>query len=308
MIRMLSDFHFERPWWLLLLVPAVALWLLGRRSSDPAAKWRRIIAPELLTHLLAGRERRSWMVPNDWLLVVWVLGAVAIAGPAWERQPTPFADAPPPVVVVLKVTKSMNETDLAPTRLDRARQKLADLLSARGAAETGLVAYAGSAHTVLPPTADADVVLAMAKAVSPDIMPKDGDDLGAAIALADRLLAGNPRGGSILLMADTAAGEALGRLASAEARPAHEVIILALVPPDQGVGALEDVARTLNARLIPTTIDSSDVTEMAQRLESSSTADDVAGEGERWKDEGYWLTPLLALAAVVWFRRGWVLT
>ena len=35
---------------------------------------------------------------------------------------------------------------------------------------------------------------------------------------------------------------------------------------------------------------------------------DVAGEGQHWQEAGYWLTPLFALLALLWFRRGWVLT
>ena len=55
----------------------------------------------------------------------------------------------------------MTTPDLAPTRLDRARQKIADLLKLRDGMPAGLVAYSGSAHLVLPPTPDRDVVIGM---------------------------------------------------------------------------------------------------------------------------------------------------
>jgi Ca-activated chloride channel family protein len=299
----LAAFHFERPAWLLLLLPAAALWYLERRRSDEVLRWQRVIDPELLRHLLVGRERRSWFSPDAVLLAVWVLAAVAVAGPAWEREPSPFADAKPPVMVVLRVAPTMMTPDLAPTRLDRARQKLADLLTLREGASTGLVAYSGSSHLVLPPTPDAGVVLNLAQALSPEIMPREGDDIAGAAALADRVLAGGGHGGAILLMADTAT-DAAGGLGPI--RPGHPATVFALLPPGQDHGPLADVARALDADLIATTVDQADVEAVTRRLDRTGRAAEVAGEGQHWKEAGYWLTPLLALLTLLGFRRGWV--
>src|SRR5262249_62142463 len=88
-------------------------------------------------------------------------------GRGWQQAASPFAQAARPGMFVLKVTPSMLGRDLAPTRLDRAREKMADLLKLREGVPTGLVAYAGSAHLVLPPTPDAAVIAAMAAALAP---------------------------------------------------------------------------------------------------------------------------------------------
>ena len=55
---------FRAPALLFCLVPAVALWRLGRRFSDPAAKWRRVIDPELLPTSSSTTKSVSWMVPK----------------------------------------------------------------------------------------------------------------------------------------------------------------------------------------------------------------------------------------------------
>ena len=55
----LDQFHFLRPWW--LLVVPLALWLHFRlrRVFSAAAQWREAIAPHLLAHLMvAGRDAR----------------------------------------------------------------------------------------------------------------------------------------------------------------------------------------------------------------------------------------------------------
>ncbi|AZO76444.1 MULTISPECIES: VWA domain-containing protein [unclassified Bosea (in: a-proteobacteria)] len=305
MIEVLSAFHFERPLWLLALAPAIFLVWLEHRAADTAGRWRRVIDPELLKHLLVDSGRMSRITPNLLLLIGWTLSAIAVAGPAWQREPSPFADARPPVVVVLKVTPSMMTEDLAPTRLDRARQKLSDLLALREGAATGLIAYSGSSHVVLPPTPDGKVVLDLAKALEPGIMPREGDDLANAVAMARRILSGGGHGGSILVMADMVAGDQLSRLGDAAA---GESTILSLLPPDLDAASLSDAGRALGATVIAITPDQADITAIARRLDRVGRIAGVAGEGRHWQEAGYWLTPLLALFVLLWFRRGWVLT
>lgn len=301
----LSALHFERPFWLLAFVPAILLTLLGHRMADPASHWRHIIDPELLKYLLVENGPAARVTPNLLLMAAWAIGILAIAGPAWQREPSLFADSKPPVVVVLKVTQSMMTEDLAPTRLDRARQKLADLLALREGASAGLIAYSGSSHLVLPPTPDAKVVLDLAKALSPQIMPKEGDDLAGALSMAQRILAGNEHGGSILVMADTIAADQIPRLGKISGA---ESTLLALLPPNLDSSALSEAARSFGAALVATTPDQSDIAAVARRLDRVGRTGDVAGEGQRWQEAGYWLTPILALLALLWFRRGWVLT
>jgi Ca-activated chloride channel family protein len=304
MIEALSAFHFERPLWLLALAPALLLVLLEHRRADTVGRWRQVIDPELLKHLLVDNGSSSRIKPNAVLLVGWVLATLAVAGPAWQREPSPFADAKPPVVVVLKVTPSMTTEDLAPTRLDRARQKLSDLLALREGAATGLIAYSGSSHLVLPPTADGKVVLDLAKALSPGIMPREGDDLANAVAMARRVLAGGGHGGSILVMADTVAGDQLGRLGGSGTGGAT---ILSLLPPNLDATSIDDAARALGATVVATTPDQADVTALARHLDRVDRITGVAGEGQHWQEAGYWLTPIFALLVLLWFRRGWVL-
>lgn len=296
----LGNFHFERSLWLLAIFPAIGVWLAWRRLADPAWRWRGVIAPELLPHLMVGAEQRARMGPATWALLASIIAAIAVAGPAWRLAPSPFAEARPPVAVVLRAATSMQEDDLAPSRLDRARQKLADILAAREGAATALVAFAGSAHLVLPPTADSSVTLEMAKAISPQIMPRDGDDLAGALALANRALAGEADGGAILVLADE-----LPTLQKAAGAP---VVILALRPPGANLQDMQGAARQIDARLIPLTVDQTDVAAVVRALDAGDTARAAPGEGERWRDEGYWLVFPLALLTLLWFRRGWVLS
>jgi Ca-activated chloride channel family protein len=306
MTELPASFHLLRPWWLLLLLPAVALWWLQRRAADPARGWTQVIDPELLKRLIVGGEAARRVTPGAVLLLGWVLATIAAAGPTWRLQPSPFAAAQRPAMIVLKVTPSMLSTDLAPTRLDRAREKLADLLALREGAPTGLIAYSGSTHLVLPPTPDGDVVLTMAKALSPQIMPREGDRLAGAVALAAKILQDGGQGGSIVVFADTVAPDQLEPLRKDSTdTPVNLFAVSAYARgPDPSVKAAADA---LGGDLVAVTLGRADVTQVAHRLATGGTVANIAGEGQRWAEAGYWLTPVIVLLALGWFRRGWIL-
>jgi Ca-activated chloride channel homolog len=302
-----AEFHFLRPWALLLLVPAVLLWLAGRQSADTTRRWASVMDADLLKLLAVGGGGTRRLRPHDVLLAGWLVGTLAVAGPTWQRAPSPFADSTPPAMIVLKVTPSMTTPDLAPTRLDRARQKIADLLKARDGMAAGLIAYSGSAHLVLPPTPDRGVVLSLADALSSAIMPREGDRLADAVKLAARTLRDSGQGGSILVIADTAAP---GQAESLRGPSGGFPVILFAMAPAPAVAAdanLAAAATALDARLVLTTIDNEDVQTIAARLARAGAAPATPGEIERWQEAGWWLTPLIALLVLGWFRRGWVL-
>lgn len=304
MSAFLDNVHLLRPWALLLLVPAIVLWWLARDAADTTRRWSRVIDPELLKHLVVGGASAARLGPHHALLAGWIVCALAIAGPTWQREPSPFAEQAAPAMIVLKVAPSMTTPDLAPTRLDRARQKIADLLKLRDGMPAGLVAYSGSAHLVLPPTPDAAVVTGMADALSPAIMPREGDKLADAVALAAKVLREGGQGGSILVIADTVAP---GQAEALRATSHPPLVFFAMAPAAavEADAALAAAVSALDAREIVTTVDGADVAAIARRLAAAPGAP-VAGEAERWEEAGYWLTPLIALIALLWFRRGWV--
>ncbi|MDR6951175.1 Ca-activated chloride channel family protein [Ancylobacter sp. 3268] len=259
-----------------------------------------MIAPVLLRHLTLGGERRR-LSPENLLLAAWAIAIVAVAGPSWRQVPSPFAQAARPAMFVVKVTPSMLERDLAPPRLDRARQKMADLLKLREGAPTGLVAYAGSAHLVLPPTPDGEALNAMAGALAPDLMPRQGDALADAVKLAADALRRGGQGGSVLVFADAAPALANGAAAA-------PVTLYALHPPGRDADpSIAAAAAALHADVVNLTLDDGDVGALAHILATAGPPPPAPGEGERWEEAGYWLTPLLALLVLAWFRRGWVL-
>jgi len=301
MMAALADFHFIRPGALLFALLAIGLWLLWERHGDPLRGWREQIAPDLLAVLLVGnRTHRRCQALG--LLAAWLAATVAIAGPTWRLEPSPFADDATPLMIVLKADASMERPDPAPSRQERARLKIADLAEARKGQPLGLIAYAGSAHLVLPPTRDTTIVARMAAEVSPAIMPVPGDRLDLALGEAVRVLAEGQQGGSILVVADAVDTDPAA-LQAAQNKLSVALQFLAVNSPGSSQDeALRAGARTFGAAVVPIEADGSDITAILRRAARAPVAQH-GEQGAQWQEAGYWLVPLLCLVVLASFRR-----
>ncbi|WP_114238745.1 VWA domain-containing protein [Dyella sp. C9] len=324
-----QGFHFIRPLWL-LLVPAgpLLLWWWQRRN-DPLQRWKGMIAPHLLKHLVVG-DRDGWRLkPIHLVCAVLVLGAIACAGPTWELDPPPFAEDRAPMVVALDLSPAMNAIDVPPTRLERAKQKIRDLVALRAGGRTGLIVYTNSAHMVLPPTDDPALMELFLSAITTDLLPPKGQNASAALAMADRLLDAENDPGTIVFFTS---GFDDSQIPAFQAHRQHsrlQVLMLA-VGTTKG-GPLRGPNGSLSTNAQGATVDSRLDDAALQRLSSqahvplaSVTTDDadmrwVQREALhhlaivhdptstiRWKEYGYYLCYPLVLLALLWFRRGWM--
>lgn len=299
----MSEFHFLRPWWLLAVVPsALALWALWRKS-DHARSWGGVITPHLLPHLLVGKQHSISAKPLLFLGIGWSMAALALAGPTWKREPSPFADDTSVLVVVLKVTPSMQTPDIEPTRLARAVEKIHDILALRPGAKTALIAYSGSAHSVMPMTTDSSIITSFAAELEPTVLPVEGDVAAAALAKASAMIKRSGQPGWILWIADAAAETQLPLLEKSRGALAP-VSVLACATPGPEFDSLQKAAGTLDSSFIEVTPDDADVERLAKNTRFSPAAQ---ASGEHWQDAGYFLVPALCLLSLAWFRRGWVL-
>lgn len=301
----MDDFHFLRPFWLLVLLPALLIgWGLWR-NQNRIASWRQIIDPHLLAHLLVGEPKNRGIRPTQLLLVVWVIAAVALAGPAWRMEPSPFADDQAGLVVLLKVSETMLAGDVQPSRLERGKHKLRDLLELRKGSSTGLIVYSGSAHLVMPLTRDDRIISTMVEDLTPDLMPVDGDALVAALQLAGQMLSKSGVSGSVLVITDGVSPSQIQALSTMEL--AMPVQFLSMHPPNADIDSgLRSAATRLNAAVIKLTVDQADVEKAARGARSGLSVLTTTGDGARWQDAGYALLPLLAFVLLIWSRKGWI--
>lgn len=329
MIQALHAFHFLRPLWLLALLglPLATWWLVRADAGERALS--RLVDPALLPHLLAGQPvgRRA---ATGLLAAGWLLATLAFAGPTWSRRPqTLYADRAAQVIA-LNLSPRMLARDIAPSRLDRAKFKVRDLLRSNRDGQNALVAWSGEAFVVAPLTSDASSLDELLDALAPDTMPTEGDNATQAIEQGVKLIQqAKAGGGSVVLVTDRVDAGAAGAARQALAQGVR-VSVLGIgmstggpVPLDGGGflrdaqgnlemarrddAALAAVARAGGGVYQPATDDQRDVQALHAELPQSAQLAAGDARSEQWLDRGPWLLlPLLVIVALG-FRRGWLL-
>ncbi|UJJ33082.1 VWA domain-containing protein [Halopseudomonas maritima] len=280
--------HFLRPAWLLLLPPLLLLgWWLRRNSAR--ASWQRLIAPQLLPHLLVSGGRNSG--GNVMLLCILLLATLAAAGPSWDREAPPFAERQAPLLIALNLSSDMDQQERGVSRLERAKLKIHDLLAQRPGARHALLAYAGSAHLLLPPTDDATLFTLYLDSLSTELMPRLGRDTPALLQVMDQLQAESSQPYMrLLISADVEEG--------AEAALANSHSLLWVAGGDS-----DALSSRLDSPVVAMRNDDSDLPALLRALDASQRLARQDDPDSRWHDRGWWLLWPAALLLALRLRR-----
>lgn len=330
----MSDLHFLRPLWLWALLPlALLLWRLWRVDAERDA-WRGVIDRHLLPHLLVAGEGAAGHRPLVLLALGWLLTVVALAGPTWERLSQPLYEARQFRVIVLDLSPSMNATDLAPSRLARARFEVLDLLRQTDEGQTALLAYGAEPFVVAPLTTDAATIAAQVPSLDTGLLPVQGPrrtDLALDSAVDLLRQAGAPDGQVILLTDGLDHGDAALAAARRLQAGGYRLSVLgmgtrkggpvsgpdgsllkdargAILMPSLDADALNALAVAGGGRYVGATPDDRDIDTLRQGagVHSGEQSEKRHLEADQWREAGPWLLVLLLPLAALAFRRGWL--
>lgn len=323
--------HWQRPGWLLLL-PLLGwlLWQLWHRERR-SGRWQLLLPPAFQAALLSGGRTRNNRLPWIALGLAWLLACLALLGPSWQRVELASQKRADPLVVMLELTPAMLATDSSPNRLEQAKRKLLDLLQAREEAQTAIIVFAGSAHTLVPLSDDLATARNLLEALKPSLMPEPGHRADLAVDKALGLLEQGAQGqGNLLLIGSELSLDERSAIHSALGKRGERLRILgigtaqgapiqgengsflkdaqgAILVPRLDSAGLKRFAGELGGLYRTASLDDRDLRglgllEGAQSLRSDSEPTQLAA----WADQGHWLLlPLLLLAACAG-RRGWL--
>lgn len=331
----METFHFLRPAWLLALLPSAWLvWQLFRHRHH-ANIWSQVCDAHLLPSLLLGRESKHQRWPLYALALAWFLGITALAGPTWSQLPQPLFRIAHTRVFVLDLSKSMDATDLKPSRIARARFKLLDMLKQSREGQSALIAFAGDAFTVTPLTDDTETIVSLVPTLIPDLMPSQGSRVDTGLKLAAEVLnQSGARHGEVIVLTDGAENPETARESASDlAKNGHRVHIVAVGSPQGGPipvtggGFMKDskgaivipqvdysllqlIATAGAGQFTPLQTDDSDLRQVLVRPSRDATTQDENGNRRtaQWREEGPWLVLALLPFAAAAFRRGWLAT
>ncbi|HBA64827.1 MAG TPA: hypothetical protein DCZ48_01350 [Methylococcaceae bacterium] len=322
-------FHFIRPWWLLALIPWFAALVMTLRHKLQRGNWSTVCDEPLLPYILQDKvQNRGRMTLTAGALAA-LFTIFALAGPTWERLPSPVFRDDSALVICLDLSRSMDAADLKPSRLERARFKIADILKHRKDGQTALLVYAGDAFTVTPLTADTQTIASQLSALTTDIMPVQGSNTVAALNHATDLLkqAGMQKG-HILLVTDgadvdkteaavknlgayslsilgagTAEGAPIGAPGGGFVKDGQGNIVI----PKLNAGELKKLASLGNGIYRTISPNDSDIETLLSAFENRQVQSDAEGDDlllELWTERGPWLLLLILPLAALSFRKG----
>ncbi|TAN70215.1 MAG: VWA domain-containing protein [Methylobacter sp.] len=325
----ISDFHFIRPYWLLAVVPYLAILVLMLRNKLSQGNWSAVCDAALLPYILQEKAVNQSRWPLTTGAVAALLVIIALAGPTWERLPSPVFRNDSALVIALDLSSSMDAADIKPSRLIMARYKIADILKQRKDGQTALLVYAGDAFTVTPLTDDTETIDSQLSALNTDIMPSQGSDTALVLEKAvDLFKQAGLQTGRILLVTDGV--DVDKTLATVKSLDKYPLSILGVgtddgapialpeggfVKDEQGnivvaklnSGELAKLAQAGNGVYQTITANDADIQTVLANLDKSVQQQGKQNDNlllDQWADKGPWLLlPVLPLAALM-FRKG----
>ena len=192
--------YLREPLWLLLafaplLLVSVASVLKHKRANAYAE-------PKFNDWVLTAntREHKHRYRQLLFIQLAWLAFAIASAGP---RLPEKIHDTEQQynkdALVVLDVSLSMSARDLQPSRLERAKLELLDLVDRMENMRLGIVVYAAKPHLLTPPTSDKQVIKYYIQSLRTQLLPTEGSSTFAAMQYGIQRLALKQTGAIILV-------------------------------------------------------------------------------------------------------------
>lgn len=329
---MIENIHLLRPAWLLALLPlAFLVWrlLTVKRNSR---SWQAVVDSVLLPHLLSSTNSVRSNTHLYLISVIGLVSIVALAGPVWNRIERPVFKQQSALVIVLDLSRSMDSADIKPSRLTRARHKIADILTQRKEGQTALVVYAADAFSVVPLTDDGETINALLPGLTTDIMPTQGSRADQALIEAYGLFqnTGLLRGDILLVTDGLRPNESQVAEALLTENPGFRLSVLGIgtetggpIPTPNGgflkdsqgsiviaslaIGPMQALAAKGGGVFEMISANNDDVTNLLKAIERNPFEQVVIASdrsADVWQEQGPWLVlfllPLVALA----FRRG----
>ncbi len=328
----LAQLHFLRAGWFYAFIPLLMLLLLLLKKTQSNKKWRNIIDAQLQPFVLhpspLTKQRRY---PLLLTFIAASLCITALAGPTYKKLPQPVYREQSSLVVLLDLSQSMNATDIKPSRLQRAKLELLDILQARKTGQTALIVYAADAFVVTPLTDDNATIANLVPSLQTEMMPAQGSNLSRALSKTFSLFtqAGIIHG-DILVITDgihTRDEAAIEKVRSL----GHRLSIFGIgtaegspIPLDGGFlqdknGAIvipglqrEKLQRyALKGGGLYTGIaaNDDDINKLSALFQSSEVKQNTGNNdlnADIWQEEGHWLLLPLIFFAALWSRKGWI--
>jgi Ca-activated chloride channel family protein len=221
-----ADPHFAEPRWLWLAVLAPLMLVALQRYSAWARRKQlaQLAAPQFVKELIGSYSPARRAIKNMLLVLAAAGVGVALVRPQWGEQTEVSHLFGRDTLFILDCSRSMLSSDVAPSRLQRAKLAILDYVQRYGHGRVGLVAFAGEAFLQCPLTFDYGAFQETLMTVDDRTIPIPGTDIGRALDEAYRSVDKKERQKVFVVLTD---GEDLekGGVRTAEALAKEGVVV-----------------------------------------------------------------------------------
>ena len=174
--------NIEMLWWLVAIPVFVIAYIVYTKRKQ--RQLREFGDQELMAQLMpdASKSRPIWKF--SLMMIALVLLIIAAARPQYGQKENSIKRQGIEVMVALDISNSMLAEDVAPNRLDRAKQMLSKMIDNMVDDKVGLVVFAGDAFTQLPITCDYVSAKMFLNTITPSLIPTQGTAIGSALQTA----------------------------------------------------------------------------------------------------------------------------
>lgn len=253
-------FRFENPEYLWLLSVVVVLALIRFVTYfNQKKRLRKFGDPELIRQLMPNVSRWRPLVKFCLLELALTLVILMVARPQQANGISQEKRSGIEVVIAMDISNSMRAKDVSPSRLDRAKMMVENLVENFINDKIGLIVFAGDAFVQLPITSDYVSAKMFLSTIDPSMIVNQGTDIAGAIQMATQSFTQQEHvGKAIIVITD---GEDHEGGAVEAAKSAHEqgfnVYLLGIgstngspVPdPDTGNYMIDNQGNTVMSRL-----------------------------------------------------------
>jgi Ca-activated chloride channel homolog len=174
--------HIELIWLFAgILIFAVLFFFLWKWKKKVI---RRIGDARLVKALTGNYSSRLFSLKSSMLGIAFIAGVLAVMDLRKPGNDEGIERKGIDVVIALDVSRSMLARDLAPNRLERAKQLINKLMTAMPDDRIGLVLFAGKAYLQMPLTTDHAAAELFVSSASPDAVPQQGTVISDALRMS----------------------------------------------------------------------------------------------------------------------------
>jgi Ca-activated chloride channel family protein len=171
----------DKALWLLFIIPVVLVpvyaWCFWRK----AAALKVLASVEMLRKINVAVSLKRQILKAVLLICAFATIVIAITEPRWNPRPLQIKSQGRDVVILLDTSRSMLAEDIKPSRLERAKIAIGDLLDKLGGDRIAIVTFAGNSAVKCPLTQDYAFVRMALADISTESSSRGGTDIGDAI-------------------------------------------------------------------------------------------------------------------------------